>query len=348
MNNRNRKNHKNNKNGKLSTLAIAARKSLLALNRIGESKAEARAEYNAKLREAARAEGIPEDVIAMMPWMESPYIHSISTLGQYIDEAERFVKWVDVKHPDVTKIQYAHRRGYDTDYIQTMIDAGYAPSTIARTTAALAKLFRCSANDIHTNRPERRYEDFTRSRAYDESKYEKDCCKYGNLAHLLRAIGVREVELEHLYPECFRDDDGNLYLHLDGHKQHTKGGKTRDVVILPQNQDMVREILSHYTPGELICPVAPSHLDIHGIRSLYAMDYYSAIAHPITPELAAERIPLRHPKVDNSRPGQVRTDAPGTYTRRSDGRVFDRRAMLIVSRSLGHSRVDVMAHSYLR
>ena len=343
-----KKNSKNRKHRK-SSLADSARKSLLGLNRIGTSKAEARAEYNAKLREAARAAGVPEEEIAKLPFAASPYIHSYSTMSQYISISENFARWLEIHHPEVTKIQYAHKRHYDTEYIQMLIDAGKVPSTIARATSALAKLYRCSADDIHSGRPERRYEDFTRSRGYSEAQFEKDCRKYGDLPSLLRAIGIREVELEHLYPECFKTDaDGNLFLHLDGHQQHTKGGKTRDVVILECNQVMVREILSHYTPGELICPKAPSHLDIHGIRSMYAMDYYSAIARPITPELAAERIPLKHPKIDNSRPGQVRTDAPGTYTRRSDGKVFDRAAMLVVSRSLGHNRVDVMAHSYLR
>ena len=149
-----KKNSKNRKHRK-SSLADSARKSLLELNRIGTSKAEARAEYNAKLRQAARAAGVPEEEIAKMPFEASPYIHSYSTMSQYISISENFARWLEIHHPEVTKIQYAHKRHYDTEYIQMLIDAGKAPSTIARATSALAKLYRCSADDIHSGRPER-------------------------------------------------------------------------------------------------------------------------------------------------------------------------------------------------
>ena len=58
--------------------------------------------------------------------------------------------------------------------------------------------------------------------------------------------------LEHLYPECFHEDaDGKLSLHLDGKRQHTKGGKSRDVVILPRHQQRLREILETCEAGAL-------------------------------------------------------------------------------------------------
>lgn len=51
--------------------------------------------------------------------------------------------------------------------------------------------------------------------------------RYAKVAELCRMTGVHEVELEHLYPECFiMQSDGSLVLHLDGGNQHTKSKKT--------------------------------------------------------------------------------------------------------------------------
>ena len=265
---------------------------------------------------------------------------------------KQYAGWLAEQHPEVTKLSYALRKGYAREYIQIMIDMGYAPSTINRATCALAKLYRCHSNDIHDNRPRRCYIDFMRSRSYSKERYQKDILryfdKYDSIVEICRITGVRELELEHLYPECFKENaKGQLYLHLDGKAQNTKGGKTRGVVIIPSNQARMREILATLVPGELICPVAPSHLDIHGIRSMYTADHYGAIARPIEDIPKGERIRRKHLKKDKKR-GTTRYYDPGIYRRRSVGRKFDRRALLIVSRSLGHNREDVVVASYLR
>ena len=70
----------------------------------------------------------------------------------------------------------------------------------------------------------------------------------------------------------------------------------------------------------------PVAADIHGYRREYATAYYKAIARP----------------VDTLKPQEK-------YICRKDKRgiVYDRRAMLAVSRSLGHNRIDVIAGHYL-
>jgi hypothetical protein len=331
----------------LSPLEKSAIWSLEEQNCIGESKKAARDEANDVARKAALESGMSEADASKLSRVEAPGIYGTGTYIEYCRESCRFAAWVEEVHPGVWKIKYARR--YVPEYIQMMIKNSYSASTIAMRVAALAKLYRCSSADFGVPIPPRHYADFTRSRGYCDSQYELDVEKHGDIAVLCRCIGVRECELEHLYPECFiTDNDGNIYCHLDGKAQYTKGGKTRDVVILPSNQEVVSRILGHSIPGELICPKAPSHLDIHGIRSLYATDYYAAIARDVGEIPTNERIPLKHAKIDNSRPGQHRTSSPGIYTRRSDGKKFDRKALLIVSASLGHNREDVVVHSYLR
>ncbi|MDY3691881.1 MAG: hypothetical protein SO072_07910 [Dysosmobacter sp.] len=323
--------------------------SLKAILRIGTSKKKARDEENRKAREKARAAGKSEKEIKEMPWLPSPFIHSIGTYYQYRAICWKYVEWLAENHPDVQKLHYALRQGYAREYVQLMIERGLAPSTIARTTSALAKLYRCRAYEIHNARPERRYAEFTRCRGYSEDDYAKDLEKYGVIVEVCRMIGVRRVELRHIYPECFREDAyGKLYVHLDGRAQHCKGGRSRDVVILDCNQQRMREILKGFVPGKLMFPKVPSHLNVHAIRAFYAMDYYDAIARPVEEIPLGERVPLKHPKTDKRRPNQVRDTAPAIYQRRSDGRQFDRKSLLIVTESLGHDRESVIVQNYYR
>ena len=320
-----------------------------SISAFGYSKHSSRIEYNLNLRIEAIENGMAIEDVDKLPWHQSPYIHSFETFNQYVLISFQFTDWLCETHPDACKLKYAFDKGYAREFIQRMIDLQYAPSTINRATSALAKLYRCQAKDIHDDRPIRAFKDFTRSRNYSEQQYIKDVKKYGIIAELCRMTGVREVELENLFPECFiLRANGEYYLHVDGSNQNSKGGKTRDVVILKKHQIRLREIIAALKPGVAICPVAPSHLDIHGIRSLYATDYYLSIARDITDIPKSERIKMKHPKIDNSRPNQKRTTSPGIYTRRHDGKKFDRSALLVVSVSLGHNREDVVVASYLR
>lgn len=330
----------------LSDLEKAVVSSLSEIYRPGTSKRKAREEYNRQIREEARRNGVSNEEIAKMPWLESTYIHSISTFLQYIDEGRRFARWLEERHPDAQKLKYCYKMGYARDYIQMLIDTGDSASTIAKITSALAKLFRVHAEDIHDNRPARLYSQFTRSRYYDEECYKKDLKTYGPKAEICYITGVRECELEELVPECFFIDTNNkVALHLDGKKQNTKNGMSRDVTIIENNQRRIKEILITLEPGKKICPKVPDRLDVHGIRSLYAMDLYNSVARPID-TLKEERIPLKHPKKD-SRSQKIRYTAPAIYQRK-DGMCYDRVALLIVSASLGHSREDVVVHCYLR
>ena len=168
----------------------------------------------------------------------------------------------------------------------------------------------------------------------------------GTNEYLVFAKGTSEKPMQIL---IFREDAyGKLYVHLDGRAQHCKGGRSRDVVILDCNQQRMREILKGFVPGKLMFPKVPSHLNVHAIRAFYAMDYYDAIARPIEEIPLGERVPLKHPKTDKRRPNQVRDTAPAIYQRRSDGRQFDRKSLLIVTESLGHDRESVIVQNYYR
>lgn len=313
--------------------------SLFQLLRIGESKHEAREKERKKQRD--------KDTYLKYS-CTSPYIHSYGTFYHYVKVGERYWAWVKKNYPDVRTLRYARKIGCPRAYIQHRIKSGKSAHTIAMETSALAKLYRCHAWEIHDDRPPRLSENITRSRNYNTETLEQNRITYGDVVEFLRRTGLRRSEAMRTTPKCFFDCGDDLMLHLDGSAQNTKGGRSRDVEILPEDQAWLRDFISRYEPDKIMFPAPPAHLDIHGIRAIYAAALYEAFARPIEEIPANERIPLPRPKRDNSRPNQVRIDAPPVYRRRWDGKKFDRRALLRVAESLGHSREDVVVLNYLR
>jgi len=319
--------------------------SLGALTRFGLSKKEARTAYNIKVRAEARAAGKSKAEIRKMPFLPSPYIHSYMTLSHYrYATVIHFARFVEERDPSARTVKYARRYAYD--YIQHLIDSGKSPSTVALYTSALAKVYRCRAQDIHDGRHPRISADFTRSRRYSEKSYEKNVAKHGDIAVLGRIIGVRRSEYETICPEHFFEAaDGKLYLELEGRRNNTKGGRSRIVPVLDINQDALRNILAKYPVGEPICPKLPPHIDQHAIRSLFSCDMYLAIARPIE-ELIGKKMKLQKPRRDTRVKGKYHTEVSAIY-RRKDGMLLDRAALNAVSKALGHSRPGIVATSYL-
>jgi hypothetical protein len=318
--------------------------SLGALTRFKQSKKEARTAFNIKVRAEARAAGKSEAEIRKMPFLPSPHIHSYGTYSLYrYAVVIRFGQFVERRDPTAKTVKYTRR--YAREYIQSLIDGGMSPSTVALHTSALAKLYRCRAQDIHDNRLPRISADFSNSRSYSESSFESDVKKRGDIAVLGRIIGVRRSEYETLCPEHFLEDsDGKLYLELEGRRNNTKGGRSRIVPVLDRNQEVLRGILATYPTGEPICPKLPLRLRQHAIRSLFAVDMYLSLARPIE-DLIGKTMKLQKPRKD-TRKDKYHTTVSAIY-RRKDGMLLDRAALIAVSKALGHNRPGIVATSYL-
>ena len=78
--------------------------------------------------------------------------------------------------------------------------------------------------------------------------------------------------------------------------------------------------------GGLVWSRVPSAADIHSYRADYACRVYSAHARPLREIPPAERYHCR---------GDLK------------GRTYDRKAMMVASKALGHSRLSVIASHYL-
>jgi len=241
-------------------------------------------------------------------------IYSWSTYQNYLSKGCAFVKWSKENHGCRTLDDA--RRHVDT-YLQQHIDKGYSPYSQKLIACALAKIYSCSTKDFMPTQVRHRA-DITRSRKgkaiFSENKNREfvDFCK---------ATGLRRHELKFLKPENLRFDETTgryMLVNIKG-----KGGRLRDCPIL--SKEAIERIRG--TPeGQNVWSKIPSRADIHSYRADYCKSVYQLNARPIdeTPE--------------NDR-----------YYCRGDlkGVVYDKCAMRIASRALGHNRISVIAGHYL-
>ena len=105
------------------------------------------------------------------------------------------------------------------------------------------------------------------------------------------------------------------------HVASGKGGRWRDVPVLPDCEADVLVVRKGRTPDELAFARIPKHLDVHSYRRAYAQALY-----------------LYH--------------APGRSLPPTIGRLkrcdYDRAAAKHVTEALGHNRIDVVLRHYLR
>ena len=313
--------------------------------KLGESRYEQKRQTKAACEEAKK-EGCSAEEIDAIVLKNQREIHSVSTSWQYIEKSIRGFRWIS-KNFDGIK-SYRDARQYVGDYLLWLSATGLSASTVVTYACAFAKLYNCHSYDFGVELPRRNADEYTRCRHYSVNQYLRDFRRYGDIVIIARCTGPRERELEHITADCFRTaPDGSLYLHLDGKKQQTKHGKTRDVVIQPENQAFVSNFIAQFEPDQRIFPHVPSNLNVHGIRAMYAEDFYAAVARDIAEISPEERTPLKHPYAHKEKPERIYDSEPTIYHRRHDDREFDRRALLMVAPSLGHERGNVVATNYL-
>jgi hypothetical protein len=105
------------------------------------------------------------------------------------------------------------------------------------------------------------------------------------------------------------------------HVASGKGGRWRDVPVLPNCEADVQVVCEGRAPEELAFARIPKHMDVHSYRRVYAQALY-----------------LHHA------PGRSLPPAAGRL-KPSD---YDRIAAKHVTEALGHNRIDVVLRHYIR
>lgn len=265
-------------------------------------------------------------------------IVSRTTLENYTKECCAFAQWVRAKHPDDRINTLEKLRPYAEEYLHRDKPGGgqYSAWTLCKQRAAIAKLYKESCRSICSDLPKRRRADIKRSRGTSSRSRSYNPKNHPEVETLGRGAGLRKSEFSRIRGrDVYEGSDGYLYVHVD----KGKGGKEREARVDPAFAQAVQELASKRAPDERIIPQGsiPQKMDEHLNRRAYAQAMYKMVARPLNSLSKSEK-----------------------YFCRGDakGQVFDRQAMAMVSRWLGHGsfnrhtqqwedRVNVIAGHYL-
>lgn len=296
-------------------------------------------------------------------------IYSYKTYETYWQQTRYFLKWLRINHPGCKNLKKAKK--YVNPWLEHLVEQEYSAWTIHTACAALCKLYAIDKNDPKRFRPPTRHRaDIERSRGVAARDRDFSVSNNHELIEFVKATGTRRNVLQKLkgsdlwssermgerakelclLPE--RTDAQNrelrmlretmelfpMYSWFLMHRRD-KGGRQRLSPICGPGAAAVVARMQNTLPNERVWFHVPSGMDVHGYRADYATVLYKAHARPI------EKIPY-----DTVNKGTGRLYQSEVYNCRKDekGKRLDKRAMLLVTKALGHNRLSVAADFYLR
>lgn len=244
------------------------------------------------------------------------HIYSWSTYRAYLKHGCYFAKWVKSVHGCKT---LESARAYIDEYLQKRIDEKVSPYTQKLEAAALAKIYGCTTEDFiktevrHRSNITRSRGTKTRDKHFSEEKNKEfvDFCK---------STGLRRSELRQLRSDQLTYDESTKTFSL---VVIGKGGRIRECPVL--SDEAVKRIQN--AGNNLVWSKLPNGADIHSYRSDYCTALYERYAR------SKEDIP----KEDRY---CCRGDLKGVW--------YDKKAMEIATKALGHNRISVIAGHYIR
>ena len=287
------------------------------------------------------------------------YIYSFSTYKSYIRHVRYFCVWMKQNHPEITTLKKA--KVYIREWLEERERSGkYSAYTLHLETAAIAKLYGIKPDDKNRYVPPTRHrEDIKRSRYRTETDRHFSEGKNQTLVNFCKGTGLRRAGLTSIRPDClFSSEDmpsiiDNLlckekdslsereaaliecYNKISIFKKIPnyyifvceKGGKWRLAPVLPRYEKEVVERISATPAGQKVWLHVPKACDVHGYRAEYATELYKIYARDID-------------SIQNRKEIYV--------CRKNDlkGLKLDKKAMLVIERSLGHESQHTFAEAY--
>lgn len=248
-------------------------------------------------------------------------IYSKATFETYKQQFRHFADWLEKAHPEALTLEDA--RGFVDEYLRHLIELERSAYSISTAKAAIAKIMGVEATQFITTPPRLRA-DIKRSRGVAERDKHISDKKEEELARFTSATGLRRKEMTMIRAEDLFFENGQAYLNVD---KGTKGGKSRVAKIVGKTEAETKEIVKwiQSKEGRLFYKLS-SNYDNHYYRATYANRLYNQLKRDIADIPTQERYVMRKERA---------------------GEVYDKQAMLQVSRALGHNRISVIAQSYL-
>lgn len=248
-------------------------------------------------------------------------IYSKNTFETYKRQFRYFADWLSEAHKEAYTLTDA--RQYVDEYLLHLVELERSAYSITTAKAALAKVFQTEATQF-IDTPARERANIKRSRGSavrDSNISNKTETK---LALFSSAVGLRRKEMMSIESKDLFFKNGKAYLNVT---KGTKGGKPRIVEICGISEGETKMIVEWIQSREgKLFPKLNTNYDNHYYRAVYAQRIYD-----------------RYKRKEKDIPSKER------YIMRKEraGEVYDKLAMEIVSKNLGHNRISVIAQSYL-
>lgn len=248
-------------------------------------------------------------------------IYSKATFETYKQQFRHFADWLNKAHPEAVTLEDA--RAFVDEYLRHLIELERSAYSISTAKAAIAKIMGVEATQFISTPPRLRA-NIKRSRGVAERDKHISDKKEEELARFTSATGLRRKEMTMIRAEDLFFENGQAYLNVD---KGTKGGKSRVAKIVGKTEAETKEIVKwiQSKEGRLFYKLS-SNYDNHYYRATYANRLYNQLKRDIADIPTEEKYIMRKDRA---------------------GEVYDKQAMLHVSKALGHNRISVIAQSYL-
>lgn len=309
-------------------------------------------------------------------------VYSWSTRKTYIKHLRYFVKWVkdnDIVIKDLGRKPHTLEecKVYAPEWINSMLDRRLSVSTVTMCASALVKLYQCSREELGISDiiPEQHRSEIKRSRgaAVRDRNFNENLSHNKELADFCRCTGLRRAELGQIRGTDLIQENGTCYLAVT---RNTKGGRHRISEIVGSDDEIKRVVeLCKAAGNGKIFPKPNTKADIHRFRAEYAKRVYEKYARKKR-DYYHERLIVKNNIVITSYiskdgkadveqfsflytgritkkgvPEMIKgyRDVPSSFYCRRDlkGVNYDRQALFIASRNLGHNRETVIVEHYL-
>ncbi|MGF3067034.1 phage integrase SAM-like domain-containing protein [Facklamia sp. P12950] len=199
-------------------------------------------------------------------------LHGNITRKQYKYACKKFASWA--KEQGFKKIE-----NIDKDLIQEYSNhlqedpISYSASTVHTYLAPICKAIGVNMREI--SKPKRKANTITKGRKEDANPYGKlqnNLPQFQRLVSLQKVLGIRRSELAKLKREDIKQKDGSIYVHV----RKGKGGKSTYQLVLPKDEELVKNIFLEKSGGENI--FTPEEMNnkihLHALRREHGWDCY--------------------------------------------------------------------------
>lgn len=271
-------------------------------------------------------------------------IYSFDTYNTYDKETKKYAEWLK-EEKGISKIKdIQETKQYTQEYLQSRLDKGCSVWTVKMQKSALGMLY---GEPIKMDMPKRDIKDIDRSRHNRNAHFARDG-KYKDVYTIALATGGRRADIEKLRPQDFKMQDGKLYVSF----KDSKGGRDRLSYV---RQEYVQDVLKIVQKVELegkekVLEEVPSNMDIHALRKEYAYNLYQDILkdNDLKTFLLEHEPPRKEYRTSVNKDGQkVTKEVQKDIYKTRDGDIFKRDDIYIISRQLGHNRIDTAICHYL-